>query len=54
MWEDDALWLPLLLRGERFRGDWIFDGDRMLDHRLESEPAEGLASAAKSHALNRR
>lgn len=35
MWEDDALWIPLLLRGQRFRGDWIFDGDRMVDHRLE-------------------
>lgn len=34
MWEDDALWLPLLLEGRRFRGDWIFDGDRMVDHRL--------------------
>jgi 8-oxo-dGTP diphosphatase len=31
MWADDALWLPLLLRGERFTGHFIFDGDRMLD-----------------------
>ena len=34
MWEDDCLWLPLLLRGERFQGRWLFDGDRMLDHEL--------------------
>lgn len=37
MWEDDGIWLPMLLRGERFRGRWIFDGDRMLDYELLSE-----------------
>jgi hypothetical protein len=26
--------LPMMLRGERFRGRWIFDGDRMLDYEL--------------------
>ena len=35
MWEDDRLWLPLLLEGRRFSGYWIFDGDRMLDYRLD-------------------
>ena len=35
MWEDDRLWLPLLLAGKRFSGYWIFDGDRMLDYLLE-------------------
>lgn len=35
MWEDDRIWLPLLLEGKRFSGYWIFDGDRMLDYRLE-------------------
>ena len=39
MWEDDALWLPMLLRGESFRANWIFDGDRMVDH--EFVPAGG-------------
>jgi 8-oxo-dGTP diphosphatase len=34
MWEDDALWLPLLLRGQAFEGNWIFDEDRMVDHEL--------------------
>ena len=37
MWEDDRLWLPMLIRGERFRGRWIFDGDRMLDYELLTE-----------------
>ena len=35
MWEDDRLWLPLLVAGQRFSGYWIFDGDRMLDYRLD-------------------
>jgi 8-oxo-dGTP diphosphatase len=35
MWADDFLWVPLLLRGEKFRGRFLFDGDRMLDHHLE-------------------
>jgi 8-oxo-dGTP diphosphatase len=36
MWEDDRLWLPLLLEGKKFSGRWIFDGERMLDHSLEA------------------
>jgi 8-oxo-dGTP diphosphatase len=35
MWEDDRLWVPLLVAGKRFSGYWIFEGDRMLDYRLE-------------------
>jgi hypothetical protein len=27
----------MLLRGERFQGRWIFDGDRMLDYELMRE-----------------
>lgn len=34
MWEDDRLWLPLLLEGKTFSGYWIFEDDRMVDHRL--------------------
>ena len=37
MWEDDEIWLPMLLRGERFQGRWIFDGDSMLDYELSPE-----------------
>jgi 8-oxo-dGTP diphosphatase len=37
MWEDDRIWLPMLLRGERFQGRWIFDGDTMLDYELSQE-----------------
>jgi 8-oxo-dGTP diphosphatase len=35
MWADDALWLPLLLKGVRFRGFFIFDDDTMLDSLVE-------------------
>ena len=44
MWADDALWLPLLLGGERFRGRFVFDRDSMLDHEVERlGPAERRA-----------
>jgi 8-oxo-dGTP diphosphatase len=37
MWEDDHLWLPMMIRGERFRTRWIFDGDRMLDYEIQPD-----------------
>lgn len=38
MWEDDPLWIPRALNGEKLKGVFIFDGDRMLSKRLtESE-----------------
>ena len=39
MWADDALWMPHLLARRRFSGRFIFDGDRMVDHALQVEPA---------------
>ena len=42
MWADDALWLPWLIEGRRFRGWFVFDGDRMLAHALTDD---GLVSA---------
>ena len=35
MWEDDHLWLPLLLDGIPWSGRFLFDGDRMIDHEVE-------------------
>jgi len=35
MWEDDRLWLPLVLERRRFSGRFVFEGDAMLDHALE-------------------
>ncbi len=34
-WEDDQLWLPLVVSGTPFLGRFVFDGDRMLDQQLE-------------------
>ena len=43
MWSDDRLWLPLMLAGRPFRGHFLFDGDRMLDHELvDDDPAAPL------------
>jgi uncharacterized protein YceH (UPF0502 family)/8-oxo-dGTP pyrophosphatase MutT (NUDIX family) len=44
MWADDRHWVPLLLEGKPFKGYFVFDGDRMLDHRVDL--AAGSAGAA--------
>ena len=31
MWADDRHWLPLMLRGQRFSGHYIFDEQEMVD-----------------------
>ena len=38
MWADDALWLPLVVDGKTVSGDWIFDGDDIVDFRLDVTP----------------
>ena len=35
MWEDDRVWIPLMLAGTPFTGRFLFDGDKMLEYRLE-------------------
>lgn len=37
MWADDRLWMPLMLRRERFDGRFIFEDDAMLDHAIETD-----------------
>ena len=32
MWQDDALWIPLMLADTKFVGRFVFDGDKMLWH----------------------
>jgi 8-oxo-dGTP diphosphatase len=39
MWEDDRIWLPLLIAGEAFSGRFVFDGDIMLDAEVDVLPA---------------
>ncbi|HUJ09793.1 MAG TPA: 8-oxo-dGTP diphosphatase [Verrucomicrobiae bacterium] len=36
MWEDDPHWLPLLLARKKFRGYFLFDGERLLNYRLHT------------------
>lgn len=43
MWEDDRYWLPRLLAGERLEGDFLFDGGRLIAHRLR--PADARTAA---------
>jgi 8-oxo-dGTP diphosphatase len=38
MWADDRFWLPHLIRGEQFRGTFLFDGEKLLDRRIEVIP----------------
>jgi hypothetical protein len=36
MWQDDLFWLPLLLKGQTFRGFFTFDESAMLDRRIDT------------------
>jgi 8-oxo-dGTP diphosphatase len=38
MWQDDVLWIPLMLAGRPFDGRFLFDGDDMLDQDLCVRP----------------
>lgn len=39
MWADDELWFPHLLAGDRFTGWSTFDGEALLDARIEVIPS---------------
>ena len=32
MWQDDPYWMPLLLKRNKFRGYFVFDGEQLLSH----------------------
>ncbi len=38
MWQDDEIWLPEVLRGNKVRGWFAFEKENLLDHRLEVNP----------------
>lgn len=36
MWPDDKFWMPLLLKGKKFRGKFLFDDyNKIIEHNLE-------------------
>lgn len=39
MWPDDAHWLPLMLKGVRFEGRFLLDGDTLLDYEVRERAA---------------
>ena len=41
MWEDDRLWLPLLLQKKTFTGRFLFDDDTMLAHEIDVAEEKG-------------
>lgn len=38
MWADDRIWIPHLLAGRRFTGQFLFDGDAMLGYDVRLQP----------------
>jgi 8-oxo-dGTP diphosphatase len=48
MWEDNRVWLPLMLDEIPFSGRYVFDGDTMLDHEIEHR-----FDAERAHRLPR-
>ena len=40
MWEDDRLWLPMLMEGKKFEGWFIFDDRKMVDAKVEETVEE--------------
>ena len=43
MWQDNRLWLPLLLEGVPFSGRYAFEDDTLLDHAIEQRFDPALA-----------
>lgn len=60
MWEDDAVWLPLLLREQPFSGRFVFDGELMLTNEVAlraaapfpavDPPRTGRSAPTRSHS----
>lgn len=36
MWPDDTYWMPLFLKGKKFKGEFVFENnDKILSHKIE-------------------
>ena len=46
MWEDDELWLPRALAGERLRGDFALDGERLIAAQFDALSEARLTALA--------
>jgi len=47
MWEDDHIWLPMIIGGQAFTARWIFDDDTMLDYELDLlQPPHSVKAAS--------
>lgn len=40
MWADDRHWLPLLIRGDFFRGYFVFDGEQLRARQIDTLPRD--------------
>jgi 8-oxo-dGTP diphosphatase len=43
MWEDDELWLKGALAGDFFRGYFVFEGDKMISHKVDWERGDAFS-----------
>ena len=46
MWEDDRIWLPMVIDGQAFTARWIFDEDAMLDYQLDRVETAATATGS--------
>ena len=53
MWEDDHLWVPLVLDETPFSGRYLFDDDVMMDHEIDVGDAARLGGAAAAPPISR-
>jgi len=54
MWEDDRLWLPRVLDGEAIIGEFLFDRERLVEHRMRAVAPAWLETRAHAADLDRR
>lgn len=52
MWADDPHWIPLMLAGKPFRGYFVFEGDKMLDRKVDVLGAPVAAPKAPEVVLS--